>query len=484
MDLGSFSSSLKSALKRAKELAASYSHAEIAPAHFFLSLLRDEEGVMSGILKGLGKKPEYFEALLADEISKFPKSAADEIKPVASPALQSLLVATANKAEQYSDTEVGVEYVLMVLAGKDSPLSEAITRRLNFDDTAVIDATAEMKVVESIAGEPIATTEDGAGVGPEGIKYCVDLTARARGGELDNFFGREEDIYNLCRVLIRRRKNNPIIVGPPGVGKSALVEGLALKIVNREVPEELHETVILSLDLGQLVAGAKYKGEFEERFNNLVSRLAKGKGNLVLFIDEVHTLVGAGNPSGGMDAANLIKPALARGAFRVVGATTLEEYRKHIEKDKALDRRFQRVMVEEPTFDEAREILSGVRLVYGKHHDLEIPDEVVVEAINLSRRYIGDRFLPDKAIDLLDEAAASFRLNRLRARDRLDVLRREAGEIKELLGLRFESGDIAAVEDDVLARVTEFNDGFEEFFEPWRVRLGQTQVQAEAEQED
>jgi ATP-dependent Clp protease ATP-binding subunit ClpB len=470
MDFGSFSAALTSAIKRAKELAKSYSHAQITPAHFFLALLRDEESSFPAILKTLGKKPEYFEALVADDLSKMSKSAADEVKPVASPAFQSFLVAIANRADHYSEAEVGPEHALMVFAGKDSPLSEGITRRLNFDEGAIIDAVSEMKVVESIAGTQ-EFAEEGGAAAAEGIKYCTDLTLRARDGELDAFFGREEDIYNLCRVLIRRRKNNPIIVGPPGVGKSALVEGLASKIVNKETPEELHDTVILALDLGQLVAGAKYKGEFEERFNSLVSRLSKGKGNLVLFVDEVHTLVGAGNPSGGMDAANLIKPALARGLFKVIGATTLEEYRKYIEKDKALDRRFQRVMVDEPSFEETTEILSGVRKTYSEHHGISIPDEVVHEAITLSRRYIGDRYLPDKAIDLLDEAAASFRLNRTRATDRVAAFKKEAEELSKLLGLRLESGDESGLEEELKARVRAFNADFHDFYEVWRSRV-------------
>jgi ATP-dependent Clp protease ATP-binding subunit ClpB len=470
MDFGSFSSALTEAIKRAKELAKSYSHAQITPAHFFLALLREEEGDFGKTLKALGKKPEYFEALVADDLSKLSKTAADEIKPVASPAFQSFLVAVANRAEHYSEAEVGPEHALMVFAGKGSPLSEGITRRLNFEEGQIIDALSEMKVVESIAGTQETVATDAAAAA-EGIKYCVDLTGRARNGELDKFFGREEDIYNICRVLIRRRKNNPIIVGPPGVGKSALVEGLAIKIVNQETPQELHDTVILSLDLGQLVAGAKYKGEFEERFNNLISRLSKGKGNLVLFIDEVHTLVGAGNPAGGMDAANLIKPALARGMFKVIGATTLEEYRKHIEKDKALDRRFQRVAVEEPDFSETTEILSGIREAYAEHHSLSIPDEVVNEAISLSKRYIGDRYLPDKAIDLLDEAAASFRLNRVRAGDRITMLRAEADEIKTALGLRLESGDESGLDEELKARLRSFNDKFHDFYEIWRARV-------------
>lgn len=473
MDLGSFSASLTSALKRAKELARSYAHAEITPSHFFLALLREEEGGVPAILKALDKKPEYFEALLADELSKLPKSSADEVKPAASPGLQSFLVAVSNKAQHYSESSVEPEHALMAFCAKDAPLSEAITRRLQFEEGQIIDAVADMKVVESIAGEQ--TTEEGgsatAATAAGGIKYCIDMTERARKGELDNFYGREEDIYNICRVLIRRRKNNPILVGPPGVGKSALVEGLASKIVNKEVPEELHETVILGLDLGQLVAGAKYKGEFEERFQALISRLAKGKGNLVLFIDEVHTLVGAGNPSGGMDAANLIKPALARGTLKVIGATTLDEYRKYIEKDKALDRRFQRVMVDEPTFEESEVILSGVRDVYQEHHQLNIPDEVVTESIRLSKRYIGDRFLPDKAIDLLDEAAASFRLNRLRAADSIAGFREQAEEIKSKLGLKFESADDSALDEEITASLREFDNNFDEFFEVWQSRV-------------
>ncbi|MFH2057134.1 MAG: ATP-dependent Clp protease ATP-binding subunit [bacterium] len=472
MDLGSFSVSLTSALKRAKELARSYAHAEITPAHFFLALLREEEGGIPAILKALGKKPEYFEALLADELSKLPKSSADEIKPTASPGLQSFLVAVSNKAQHYSESTVEPEHALMAFCAKDAPLSEAISRRLNFEEGQIIDAVADMKVVESIAGDQVMT-EDGeaAATAAGGIKYCVDMTERAKKGDFDKFFGREEDIYTICRVLIRRRKNNPILVGPPGVGKSALVEGLAAKIVNKEVPEELQDTVILGLDLGQLVAGAKYKGEFEERFQALISRLAKGKGNLVLFIDEVHTLVGAGNPSGGMDAANLIKPALARGTLKVIGATTLDEYRKYIEKDKALDRRFQRVAVDEPTFEESEEILSGVRDVYQEHHQLTIPDEVVTESIRLSKRYIGDRFLPDKAIDLLDEAAAAFRLNRLRAADSIVAMREKAEQIKSNLGLKFESADDTNLDEDLMLSLREFDQSFQEFFEVWQGRV-------------
>ncbi len=471
MDLGSFSTTLQNAIRRSQELAKSYFHSEIRPQHLFLTLLRDEEGELAAILKQLGKKPEYFEALLADELSKLGKSAADEVRPSASPALQSLLVAAGNKAEKYSDSEVRPEHILMVLVSPDSPLSEQIRRRLDFDEGKIIDANAEMKVVQSIAGGQTVTDGEEAVAGAEGIKYCVDMCERARRGEYDNFFGRKEDIYNISRVLIRRRKNNPILVGPPGVGKSALVEGLALQIINKLTTPELWDSVLLQLDLGQLVAGAKYKGEFEERFNALISRLSKGKGNLILYIDEVHTLVGAGNPSGGMDAANLIKPALARGTFKVIGATTLEEYRKYIEKDKALDRRFQRVMVEEPTFNEAQEILSGVRDTYGKHHNLDIPDGVVDEAIRLSQRYIGDRFLPDKAIDLLDEAAASFRLNCTRAKNEIPELRKLAEEIKGQLGAQSAATDDSAIPEAVQKRLSEFNDRFEETFSLWVGRV-------------
>jgi len=473
MDLGSFSTTLQNAIRRSQELAKSYYHAEIRPQHLFLTLLRDEGGELAALMKQLGKKPEYFEALLADELSKLGKSAADEVRPAASPALQSLLVAAGNRAEKYSDAEVRPEHVLMVLVSADSPLSEQIRRRLDFDEGKIIDANAEMKVVQSIAGGQALTTGEGedAVAGAEGIKYCVDMCEKARRGEFDNFFGRKEDIYNISRVLIRRRKNNPILVGPPGVGKSALVEGLALQIINKLTTPELWDSILLQLDLGQLVAGAKYKGEFEERFNALISRLSKGKGNLILYIDEVHTLVGAGNPSGGMDAANLIKPALARGTFKVIGATTLEEYRKYIEKDKALDRRFQRVMVEEPTFAEAQEILSGVRDTYGKHHNLDIPDPVVDEAIRLSQRYIGDRFLPDKAIDLLDEAAASFRLNCTRAKNEIPELRKMAEEIKALLGTQVAADSDAALSEDARRRIDAFNDRFEETFSLWVGRV-------------
>ncbi len=474
MDLGSFSAELQNAIRRAQELAKSYYHAEIRPQHLFLALLRDEENKLGALLKQLGKKPEYFEALLADEMSKMGKSSAEEIKPKASPALQSLLVAAGNKATSYSDSETRPEHVLMVFVSADSPLSEQIRRRLDFDEGKIIDAVADMVALQdtiSTSGEVVGTGGELDGGGAEGIKYCSDFTERARKGEFDNFFGRTEDIYNISRVLIRRRKNNPILVGPPGVGKSALVEGLAIQIANKQTTPELHDATILALDLGQLVAGAKYKGEFEERFNNLISRLSKGKGNLILYIDEIHTIVGAGNPSGGMDAANLIKPALARGAFKVIGATTLEEYRKYIEKDKALDRRFQRVMVEEPTFEEALEILSGVRDIYGKHHGLSIPDEVVSEAIKMSQRYVGDRFLPDKAIDLLDEASASFRLNCTRAKNGLEPLKTEADELKKDLGAALDKESEDGLSDDVKTRVAAFNEKFDELFSLWTGRV-------------
>ncbi len=473
MDLGSLSSDLQNAIRRAQELAKSYFHAEIRPQHLFLALLRDESNSLGGLLKQLGKKPQYFENLVADELSKLGKSAADEVKPVASPALQSLLVGATKIKDKYSDAEVGPQHILMVFVGPDSPLSEQIKRRMDFDEGKIIDALADITALDTITtgGGVVSTEGESEAAGAEGIKYCTDFTEKARKGDFDKFFGRTEDIYNISRVLIRRRKNNPILVGPPGVGKSALVEGLAIQIANKETTPELHDATILALDLGQLVAGAKYKGEFEERFNNLISRLSKGKGNLILYIDEIHTIVGAGNPSGGMDAANLIKPALARGAFKVIGATTLEEYRKYIEKDKALDRRFQRVMVEEPTFDEAFEILKGVRDVYGKHHALSIPDEVVSEAIRMSQRYIGDRFLPDKAIDLLDEASASFRLNCTRAKNGLGPLKQEAEEIKKTLGGAFDSENEEGLDGEVRGKIAAFNEKFDELFSLWTGRV-------------
>ena len=323
----------------------------------------------------------------------------------------------------FKDEFITAEHLLIGLIQLNDATAKLL-KSVGLTEKGLVDAIKELRKGESIQS---ATQETQLNVLN---KYAKNLNQMARDGKLDPVIGRDEEIRRTLHILTRRSKNNPILVGEPGVGKTAIVEGLAMRIVNGDVPENLKSKIIFGLDMGQLIAGAKYKGEFEERLKGVVKEVAESEGEIILFIDEIHTLIGAGGGEGAMDAANILKPALARGELRAIGATTLNEYQKYFEKDKALERRFQKVMINEPTVEDAISILRGLKDRYETHHHVRIKDEAIIAAVELSNRYITDRFLPDKAIDLIDESAAKLRLEMNSMPEELDRLERQIRQLE------------------------------------------------------
>jgi ATP-dependent Clp protease ATP-binding subunit ClpB len=397
MRLERFTEKAQEALRVAAEIAAERGQQVIEPAHLLLALLRQEGGIASGLLQRAGGDPRGAENALVSEVERLPlvQGAA---QPYVSNSLQAALERAEKEAGRLKDEYVSTEHLVLALAGERALRENGVEpdRLL----AALRDVRGSQRVTDPDAESKYQALE----------RYGRDLTQLAASGKLDPVIGRDEEIRRVIQVLSRRTKNNPVLIGEPGVGKTAIAEGLAQRIASGDVPEGLKGKRVVALDLGALVAGAKYRGEFEDRLKAVIKEVQDSEGRVVLFIDELHTLVGAGAAEGAMDASNLLKPALARGELRAIGATTLDEYRKHIEKDAALERRFQPVIVDQPTVEDTISILRGLRERYEVHHGVRIKDSALVAAAMLSDRYISDRFLPDKAIDLVDEAAARLRM--------------------------------------------------------------------------
>ena len=403
MNLEKFTERSRGFLQAAQTIAMRESHQRLTPEHLLKALMDDEEGMAANLIRKAGGSPERVREAVDAALEKLPKVSGDAGQVYMDSATGKVLDEAEKLARKAGDSFVPVERLLTALAvipskAKDALDAGAVTaQNLN----AAINAVRQGRTADS------ASAEDSY----EALKkYTLDLTERAAEGKIDPIIGRDEEIRRAMQVLSRRTKNNPVLIGEPGVGKTAIAEGLALRIVNGDVPERLQGKKLLALDMGALVAGAKYRGEFEERLKAILSEITAAAGEIILFIDEMHMLVGAGKGDGAMDAANLIKPALARGELHAIGATTLDEYRKHVEKDAALARRFQPIMVEEPTVEDTISILRGIKEKYEMHHGVRISDSALVAAATLSHRYITDRFLPDKAIDLMDEAASRLRM--------------------------------------------------------------------------
>ncbi|MFK7838291.1 MAG: ATP-dependent chaperone ClpB [Sulfitobacter sp.] len=418
MDLSKFTERSRGFIQAAQTIATRESHQRLAPEHVLQALMDDEEGLASNLITaGGGDAPRVREAL-ALAMGKMPKVSGDAAQVYLDTNTTKVLAEAEALAKKAGDSFVPVERLLMALCMIKSGAKTA----LEAGKVTAQGLNAAINDIRKGRTADTASAEDGY----EALKkYSTDLTARAEEGRIDPIIGRDEEIRRAMQVLSRRTKNNPVLIGEPGVGKTAIAEGLALRIVNGDVPESLRNKKLLSLDMGALIAGAKYRGEFEERLKAVLTEVTEAAGEIILFIDEMHTLGGAGKADGAMDASNLLKPALARGELHCVGATTLDEYRKHVEKDAALARRFQPVIVQEPTVEDTVSILRGIKEKYELHHGVRISDSALVAAATLSHRYITDRFLPDKAIDLMDEAASRLRMEVDSKPEELDALDRQ-----------------------------------------------------------
>jgi ATP-dependent Clp protease ATP-binding subunit ClpB len=400
MNLDRYTQKAQQAILDAQQLAGSYGHASIEPAHLLLSLVRQPEGVVAAIVARIAGNPAMLTEALERELSARPKMVGGEAQPGLAKATADVLTAAERQAANMKDEYVSTEHILMALAA--GPEAELL-KSYGLTPEAILQSLAAIRGSQRVVSPNPEDTYQAL------EKYGRDLTQLARRGKLDPVIGRDEEIRRVVQVLSRRTKNNPALIGDPGVGKTAIAEGLAQRIVNGDVPEGLKNKRLVQLDMGALVAGAKYRGEFEERLKAVLKEVTDAAGEVILFVDEMHTVVGVGAAEGAMDAGNMLKPMLARGELHMIGATTVDEYRKYVEKDPALERRFQPILIEEPSVEDTISILRGLKERYEVHHGVRIQDSAVIAAATLSHRYIADRKLPDKAIDLIDEAAARLR---------------------------------------------------------------------------
>lgn len=423
MNLSNFTIKAAEAIQAAQQLAFNERNPNIETEHLLQSLLEQQDSPVEYLLKKNNVTLNLVEAKLGEAIQRLPKVQSGEPAQSISRDANSVVLRAGAALKSFGDEFVTPEHLLLaILQGSDA--TAKLLKDAGLTEKGLITSIKELRKGETVTSQTQSQQFNALN------KYAKNLNEMARQGKLDPVIGRDEEIRRTLHILSRRSKNNPILVGEPGVGKTAIAEGLAMRVVNGDVPENLRSKIIYALDMGQLIAGAKYKGEFEERLKAVIKEVSTSEGEIILFIDEIHTLVGAGGGEGAMDAANILKPALARGELRAIGATTLNEYQKYFEKDKALERRFQKVMIDEPSVEDAISILRGLKDRYETHHHVRIKDEAIIAAVELSHRYITDRFLPDKAIDLIDESAAKLRLEMNSMPEELDKLERQIRQLE------------------------------------------------------